>query len=154
MWENFNGIQEEQMLKTLPRSLRLEIKSHLFKNLIENWEAFPIESQGAIETVIRMLKLIVYPQYEYIITAGEVADEMYFIVQGVVEIRDTNNAVINTLRPGQHFGEMALLNPHNRVRMAHAVSQTMVSLAVLTRQNFVSICEYFPSFKTKINLLV
>lgn len=87
MWENFRGIEEKKILKSLPRSLRLEIRSFLFKNLIENWEAFPRGSQGITETVIRMLSLVVYPHYEYIITAGEVGEEMYFIVKGVVEIR-------------------------------------------------------------------
>jgi signal-transduction protein with cAMP-binding, CBS, and nucleotidyltransferase domain len=45
-----------------------------------------------------MLKMVVYPRNEYIITAGEIAEEMYFIVKGVVEIRDPNNEVLNTLK--------------------------------------------------------
>jgi signal-transduction protein with cAMP-binding, CBS, and nucleotidyltransferase domain len=90
--------------------------------LIENWEAFPHESQGTVQTVIRMLHMSVYPAYEYIITAGEIANEMYFIVKGVVEIRSTENEVLNTLKQGQNFGEMALLGSGNNVRMAHAVS--------------------------------
>ena len=80
MWENFKGIEEDKILKSLPRSLRLEIRSYFFKNLIENWEAFPRGNLGVIETVIRMLRLVVYSHSEYIITAGEVGEEMYFIV--------------------------------------------------------------------------
>jgi len=98
-----------------------------------------------------MLKLVVYPRYEYIITAGEIAEEMYFIVKGVVEIRDLNNEVLNTLKQGQNFGEMALLNENHPVRMAHAVSQTIVSLAVLTKENFRSICELYPEFLMKMS---
>lgn len=154
MWENFQGIEEEKILKTLPRSLRLEIRSYIFKNLIENWEAFPRESQGTVETVIRMLHLVVYPAYEYIITAGEIAEEMYFIIKGVVEIRGKNNDILNTLKQGQNFGEMALLDPKNRIRMANAVSLTMVTLAVLTKANFDKICLYFPSFHRKIEMMV
>jgi hypothetical protein len=49
---------------------------------------------------------------------------------------------------------MALLNENNPVRMAHAVSQTMVSLAVLTKENFRSICEFYPEFRMKISKMV
>ena len=44
MWENFQGIEEQQILKSLPKSLRMEIRSFIFKGLVENWEAFPRES--------------------------------------------------------------------------------------------------------------
>jgi signal-transduction protein with cAMP-binding, CBS, and nucleotidyltransferase domain len=79
---------------------------------------------------------------------------MYFIVKGVVEIRDQENEVLNTLKQGQNFGEMALLNESNPVRMAHAVSQTMVSLAVLTKEDFRSICEFYPEFRMKMSKMV
>jgi hypothetical protein len=44
MFENFQGIEEQQILKSMPKSLRTEIRSFIFKGLIENWEAFPRES--------------------------------------------------------------------------------------------------------------
>ena len=44
MWENFQGIEEQQILKSLPKSLRMEIRSFIFKGLVENWEVFPRES--------------------------------------------------------------------------------------------------------------
>lgn len=49
---------------------------------------------------------------------------------------------------------MALLDDSNPVRTANAVSQTMVSLAVLTKKDFRSICEFFPAFQQKIVLMV
>jgi cyclic nucleotide gated channel len=73
MWDSFQGIEEQQILKSLPKSLRMEIRSFIFKGLMQNWEAFPSNSQGTVDHVIRMLKLVVYPRYEYIITAGEIA---------------------------------------------------------------------------------
>lgn len=116
------------------------------KTLIENWEAFPQVSPGTIETVISMLFIRVYPRFEYIITAGAVADEMYFIIKGVVEIRNQSNDLIATLKQGQNFGEMALLDDSTPLRSAHAISQTMVSLAVLTKENVNKLCNIFPSF--------
>jgi signal-transduction protein with cAMP-binding, CBS, and nucleotidyltransferase domain len=45
-----------------------------------------------------MLKMEVYPKNEYIITAGEIAREMYFIEKGVIEIRGVNQELLNTLK--------------------------------------------------------
>ena len=92
----------------------------------------------------------VYPKNEYIITAGEIAREMYFIEKGVIEIRGVNQELLNTLKQGQNFGEMALLDESNPVRMANAVSQTMVSLAVLTKKDFNSICKFVPKFREQM----
>ena len=44
--------------------------------------------------------MVIYPRFEYIITVGEIADEMYFIVRGVVEIRTRDNTVLATLKAG------------------------------------------------------
>ena len=134
--------------------MRLEIRSYIVKTLIENWEAFPHESPGTTETVISMLDIRVYPRYEYIITAGEVAEEMFFIIKGVVEIRSQSNDLIATLKQGQNFGEMALLDDSNPLRSAHAISQTMVSLAVLTKDKVDELCKIFPAFKKKLMMMI
>jgi signal-transduction protein with cAMP-binding, CBS, and nucleotidyltransferase domain len=82
----------------------------------------PNQSHGSIDTLIGMLKLEIYPKNEYIITAGEIAREMYFIEKGIIEIRGVNHELLNTLKQGQNFGEMALLDESNPIRMANAVS--------------------------------
>ena len=41
LWENFNGIDESEILDDLPESLRADIRQQILKNLISNWEAFP-----------------------------------------------------------------------------------------------------------------
>lgn len=41
-------------------------------------------SQGMIKSVIKELKMVIYPKDEYIITNGEIGTEMYFIVKGMV----------------------------------------------------------------------
>lgn len=97
-----------------------------------------------------MLKIQIYPKNVYIITAGEIAKEMYFIEKGVIEIRGVNNELLNTLKQGQNFGEMALLVESNPIRMANAVSQTIASLAVLTKEDFDKLCEFVPKFREQM----
>ena len=41
LWDDFQGINEHQILSDLPESLRHEVRSHMLSNLLLNWEAFP-----------------------------------------------------------------------------------------------------------------
>lgn len=71
LWDDFKGINEQEILKDLPSSLRREIRTHLLHSLILNWEAFPkSNSQGAAQTVIKKLRLTVIPKNEYVIRIG------------------------------------------------------------------------------------
>ena len=86
LWDDLQGINEQEILKDLPESLRHEIRSHMLQNLLLNWEAFPkSNSHGAMQTVIKKLKLMVIPKNEYVIRVGQVADQMYFMVKESVE---------------------------------------------------------------------
>lgn len=111
MWESFKGIDEEEVLKSLPSTLRYEIRSHILKKMIANWEAFANESTGRIDTVISQLKIAVYPRFEHVFRPGEIAEELYFIVDGSIEIVSADKRVLGVLRKGQSFGESALVNP-------------------------------------------
>jgi len=52
----------------------------------------------------------VYPKGEYIIRINEIAQEMYFIIQGKVSVVNAEGKSIFILNKGNHFGEMALLD--------------------------------------------
>jgi cyclic nucleotide gated channel, plant len=101
MWNHFQGIDEEAILRDLPRTLRQEIRSFTLSGLIKNWEAFPDgSSHSAIWSVIRKLKFVVYPANEVIITAGEIGHSMYFIIKGTVHVRGTDGNLIAILAKG------------------------------------------------------
>lgn len=80
--------------------MRVQIKTSLFKSLIENWEAFPKDNQGALATIIDKLELAVFPKGEYIIRAGELADEMYFIVSGYCKVVTEDGHELAVLKHG------------------------------------------------------
>ena len=62
-----------------------------------------------------------YASGEIIFSAGDVADNMFIIKQGEVEIRIGDTLVV-TARPGEIFGEMALIDssPRNATAIAGA----------------------------------
>ena len=79
---------------------------------------------------------------------------MFFIVKGFCKVIKADGFELATLKSGQNFGEMALLDPKNPLRSASVVSLTKCSLAVLTRADFELICKMYPAFKDKIFELV
>ena len=84
-------------MKELPRGLRREIRSHIFREMVENWEALKDESPGTVDVVVQMLRIVVYPKQEFVLTAGEMSDEMFFIVKGVVELKNRNHVSVAIL---------------------------------------------------------
>ena len=65
--------------------------------MVENWEALKDESPGTVDAVVQMLRIVVYPKQEFALTAGEMSDEMFFIVKGVVELKNRNHVSVAIL---------------------------------------------------------
>jgi len=103
---------------------------------------------------VKLLKIKVFPKGEYIVTVDELADEMYFIIKGLVKVTKADGQELAQLKQGDNFGEMALLNTKMPIRKASVVSMTKVSTAVLTLENFNLICQMYPSFQRNIAELV
>ena len=74
---------------------------------------------------------------------------MYFIIKGQVNIISADGIHLAQLGVGKNFGEMALLQKGN-IRNASALAATDVSVAIMSTSNFNTICDLYPSFKTKI----
>ena len=96
--------------------------------------------------MIQKLRLQVIPKGEYIIRAGQIAEDMYFIVKGFCRVFDQDGTQLAVLKQGQNFGEMALLDVSNPLRQANITSITKCSLAVLSKNDFDMICQLYPAF--------
>ena len=86
----------------------------------------------AISDIVARLRSRNYPQDAYVIRKGEAGDSMYFIVTGEVEVRI--GGPIRTLRNGDFFGEMALID--RKPRSADVVTLTPCTLLVLEVVDF------------------
>lgn len=105
-------------------------------------------------SIVNELELVTFPENEFVVKIGEVANEMYFIVDGLCQVLSSDGTQIAVLKQGQNFGEMALLDPSLPMRMASVKTLTNVNLAILTREKFERISELYPQFKENINRMV
>ena len=73
--------------------------------------------------------------------------EMYVVLEGQVEIM-IGDKVVETLGPGEPFGEMALIDQAPRV--ATAIAKTPCKLAVITEKRFLFMVAQTPHFALQI----
>lgn len=86
------------------------MRQNLFKNIIENWDVIlDNQDNGVLSSIIQKLELRIIPQDELIIKYGEIAQEMYFIIKGQVNIISSEGIHLAEIGVGKNFGEMALL---------------------------------------------
>jgi len=84
-------------------------------------------------------------QGEFIVTEGEVGDQMYIIQTGDVEMvteREGEKIILARLKAGDFFGEVSLLT--GKPRTATAVSTSDVRLASITRDDIRGVVKEYP----------
>ena len=79
---------------------------------------------------------------------GERGDEITVLLEGSVEVRQ-DDAVFARLGPGDHFGEIALLDPTAR-RSATVVAVTPVVVAYVSRHHFATLLATNPSVRAAV----
>ena len=110
LWNNFRGVRQELIIKDLPESLRQDVRQNLFKSIIENWDVIlDNQDNGVISSIIQNLELRIIPKDEFIIKYRELAQDMYFIIKGNVNIISSEGLHLARIGVGKNFGEMALL---------------------------------------------
>ncbi|HSX14112.1 MAG TPA: cyclic nucleotide-binding domain-containing protein [Chlamydiales bacterium] len=84
-----------------------------------------------------------YDADEKIFSSGQVANRIYFIVKGKVQILDEKNRPLFELTNDQYFGDESLFN--ERSRTYAAICQTDSILFSLSRSHLLSIISECPS---------
>jgi CRP/FNR family cyclic AMP-dependent transcriptional regulator len=84
---------------------------------------------------------------EAIFRTYDLGAEMYVVLEGEVEIT-IGPKIVETLGPGEPFGEMALIDQAPRV--ATAIAKTPCKLAVITEKRFLFMVQTTPHFALQI----
>jgi CRP/FNR family transcriptional regulator, cyclic AMP receptor protein len=84
-----------------------------------------------------------YEKEEKVFTPGQVANRIYLIAQGHVQIRDEHHRLIAELSPGDYFGDESLFN--EQPRSYTALCKTDCLFLTLSRSHLLSIISECPS---------
>src|ERR1700674_2739968 len=84
---------------------------------------------------------------EAIFRAYDMGSEMYVVLEGEVELT-IGSQVVESLGPGEPFGEMALID--QAPRTATAIAKTPCKLAVIPEKRFLFMVQTTPHFALQI----
>jgi CRP-like cAMP-binding protein len=87
------------------------------------------------------------PKGKVLVEEGRIGLEFFLIVAGKASVT-RNDKKVATLGPGDHFGEMALLDRHPR--SASVVSETDMDLLVLSQRQFNGLLNTVPTIARKM----
>ncbi len=100
-------------------------------------------SERQLRSIARIARVFDAPAGTVITQVGEPGNEFYLILDGTVSV-DLSVAKPVSLRPGEFFGEMSLLD--GDPRSATVVTDTPVRLLVINRENFSVLRREVPDF--------
>lgn len=152
LWQTRRGYDESSVLAELPSSLKTWISIFLNKDIIEKVPIFEGASEEFIKETIMNLKPVVYTPGDYIVTAGELGFDMFFISKGSVDVVSADESTVYaTLSDGQFFGEIALLL--SMPRTASIIAKGYCDLYSLDKETFERILGRYPAFAETIKEL-
>ena len=73
---------------------------------------------------------------EVVVTEGDKGEQFFLIAEGEFEVVEASAGRVNTLKPGDHFGEVALLRDVPRTATVRAL--TAGKVMALSKQNFIA----------------
>lgn len=151
-WDKLLGVTDEEILNYLPESLTTDLRLKLFSGIIESG-LFPLEQKGAILGIIRKCKLSLINKGTEIITQGEIGLEMFFILDGLVDVILPNTSITRELGEGSIFGELAIIEDMPGIRNATIIAKTDITLASLSLEDFKYVSSLYPGFEEKVKEL-
>ncbi|XP_059294112.1 cyclic nucleotide-gated ion channel 18 isoform X1 [Lycium ferocissimum] len=112
-WLATRGVNEEEILQSLPLDLRRQIQRHLCLNLVRRVPFFEQMDDQLLDAICERLVSSLSIMGTYVVREGDPVNEMFFIIRGQLESSTTNggrSGFFNstTLRPGDFCGEELL----------------------------------------------
>ncbi|KAI3704841.1 hypothetical protein L1987_75070 [Smallanthus sonchifolius] len=119
-WQETRGVDEDNLIRNLPKDLRRDIKRHLCLKLLKRVPMFEKMDDQLMDALCDRLKPVLYTEKSYIVREGDPVDEMHFVMRGKLLTITTNGGrtgFFNSeeLKAGDFCGEELLtwaLDPH------------------------------------------
>ncbi|XP_052188060.1 cyclic nucleotide-gated ion channel 1-like isoform X2 [Diospyros lotus] len=119
-WQETRGVDEDNLVRVLPKDLRRDIKHHLCLALLMRVPMFEKMDEQLLDAMCDRLQPVLYTEDSFIVREGDPVDEMLFIMRGKLLTATTNGGrtgFLNSdyLKEGDFCGEELLtwaLDPH------------------------------------------
>jgi CRP-like cAMP-binding protein len=121
-WSRQSVFDEAAVLSALPSHLRREVLLYLHRDMISKVPFFREAETSFILNLVSCLTPVMAAPGDFVMIAGELGLEMYFIDYGRIELWSASMATrYSVLEPGHFFGEDALITRERRTANARAV---------------------------------
>ncbi|KAK7292801.1 hypothetical protein RJT34_15655 [Clitoria ternatea] len=112
-WQENRGVEEETLIRNLPKDLRRDIKRHLCLDLLKKVPMFENMDKQLLDALCDRLKPVLYTEKSDIVREGDPVDEMLFIMRGKLATTTTNGGRTgffnsSVLKAGDFCGEELL----------------------------------------------
>lgn len=104
-------------------------------------------SKRDLQILSRHMQVVSIPASTVVIREGDVGDAFYVALEGSATV-ERGGRVVAGIGPGDHVGELALIDP--APRSATVVAQTEMVLGVLDRRSFSAIVRDVPPLNAKL----
>ncbi|XP_052224101.1 cyclic nucleotide-gated channel rod photoreceptor subunit alpha-like isoform X2 [Dreissena polymorpha] len=133
-------------LGLLPDKLKTELALHVNLGTLRKVTIFQKCKPEFLHDLMLKMKAYIFTPEDLICRRGEVAREMFIIVDGVVEIMGDKGTVLTQMSSGDFFGEIGILNLNDGVnrRTADVRSVGYSELFVLSREDVLGALKEHP----------
>ncbi|KAJ8102091.1 hypothetical protein POJ06DRAFT_299994 [Lipomyces tetrasporus] len=135
-----------------PSPLSMHDQNGMPLEIMDRLRSFPLFASapdGFLMAITRRLRPQFYSPQDYILTEGEDARAMYWIVRGAVGVTSRDGeSVYAELTAGAFFGEIGIL--FNRPRTASIVARTKCMVVVLTAEALNEVIPQYPDIERAI----
>ncbi|KAB1219609.1 Cyclic nucleotide-gated ion channel 1 [Morella rubra] len=160
-WLETRGVEEEKLIRDLPKDLRRDIKRHLCLDLLMKVPMFEKMDHQLWDPLFDCLKPVLYTVKSYIVREGDPVDEMLFIMRGDLATMTTNGGITGffncaNLKAGDFCGEELLtwaLDPQSSTKFPIStrtvVAQTEVEAFALLAEDLKTVASHFRKLHSK-----
>ena len=105
-----------------------------------------------LQTIGSRTNTRVFPRNAIIVNEGDQTDSLYIVISGRVKVfssdEEGKEVVLNTIGPGEYFGEVALLD--EQPRSASVIALESAKLAMIPRADFLRYLNEYPPLATNL----
>jgi hypothetical protein len=147
-FDTTKGMDESQLLHSLPHRLRQDVQYYLNRELIINLPLLHGMDDRIVLAISDKLRREVCMPGDAVVRQGDIGDEMYFISEGECECSVYGKGVVAVKHAGEFFGEIALFMTGERT--ATVTARTLTELMVLTKTDLDIVAEMFTELKSSV----